>query len=121
MIYLIYAYEERYGGEHGMNLWDICDVDSVREAQETGREMSIEVMESYSSIGEDLLEEAREEAEIYGYEEDSLDFENILDELYKENMAYEIYRLSDEYTVEQYYEMMRTLDWEEIRDKYGID
>ena len=36
-------------------------------------------------------------------------------------MAYEIYRLSDEYTIEQYYEMMRTLDWEEIRDKYGID
>lgn len=121
MIYLIYAYEETYGGEHGMNTWDICNVDSVREAEEIGQDMSIEVMESYSSIGEDLLEEAREEAEFYGYEEDSSDFEDILDGLYKENMAYEIYRLSDEYTVEQYYEMMKTLDWEEIRDKYGVD
>ena len=121
MIYLIYAYEDRYGGEHGINTWDICDVDSVREAEEIGREWSIEVMESYASIGEDLLDEAREEAEYYGYEEDSIEFENILDELYKENTAYEVYRLSDEYTIEQYHEMMKTLDWEEICDEYSVD
>lgn len=121
MIYLVYAYEDRYGGNHGINAWDIYDVDSVREAEEIGQDMSIEVMESYGSIGEELLDEAREEAEFYGYEEDSLDFENILDGIYKENIAYELYRLSDEYTVEQYREMMETLDWEEIRDKYGVD
>ena len=74
-----------------------------------------------NSMHHEQVQEFKRYLEIYGYEEDSLDFENILDELYKENMAYEIYRLSDEYTVEQYYEMMRTLDWEEIRDKYGID
>lgn len=79
--YFIYAYEEFYGGLHG--IYSYCFEEcSLAQAEEYGREMSCEVIESYSFIldeicGEDFTDEEMEEA-------------------IQEDIAYEIWELRDD-------------------------
>ena len=88
--YFIYAYDEFYGGLHGM--YDGCFIEGdYEEAEMYGYEMSRSVIESYSEIYEQLLadyetEEEQEEAladdiayEIYELREDAPSFEELYD------------------------------------------
>lgn len=119
-IYMIYAYEHMYGGLHGMNNTVILESEDAKFLRSMATEMSMEVMDSYSDVGETLLENAREEAESRGiYDEDDPEFEEILDEEYEENVEYDIYELSDHFTVEQYEEMLSSHDAETIAQQYG--
>lgn len=119
-IYMIYAYEHMYGGLHGMNNTVILESEDAKSLRSMATEMSMEVMDSYSDVGETLLENAREEAESRGiYDEDDPEFEEILDEEYEENVEYDIYELSDHFTVEQYEEMLSSHDAETIAQQYG--
>lgn len=119
-IYMIYAYEHMYGGLHGMNNTVILESEDTKSLYSMATEMSMEVMDSYSDVGETLLENAREEAESRGiYDEDDPEFEEILDEEYEENVEYDIYELSDHFTVEQYEEMLSSHDAETIAQQYG--
>ena len=119
-IYMIYAYEHMYGGLHGMNNTVILESEDAKSLYSMATEMSMEVMDSYSDVGETLLENAREEAESRGiYDEDDPEFEEILDEEYEENVEYDIYELSDHFTVEQYEEMLSSHDAETIAQQYG--
>lgn len=58
MYYLIYADENVYQGLHGMYDWTITQCDTEEEANEIAMSMSIDVMESYNEIMDDLYEEA---------------------------------------------------------------
>ena len=49
----IYAYEQNYGGLHGINDMCVCDVDSLNEIDEIGLCMAQEVVDSYSYLFED--------------------------------------------------------------------
>lgn len=119
-IYMIYAYEHMYGGLHGMNNTIILESEDTKSLYSIATEMSMEVMDSYSDVGETLLENAREEAESHGiYDEDDPEFEEILNEEYEENVEYDIYELSDHFTVEQYEEMLSSHDAETIAKQYG--
>lgn len=121
-IYLIHAYEETYSGLHGMEDYDIVETDSLDTLRDYGHEMSLDVMESYGCIEEVLYQDALEWAEEMGYEEDDEEFSDYLDELHEDNVAYEYWKLNDEYTTIQYWDMLRKSngDWEEIRDKYAV-
>lgn len=90
MLYAIYAYEQIYDGLHGMNTTMIVDCDSESEAEEIAIEASYEVMNSYSSITEAFYEEASEK-----YEKNTSDWYYYVDELMKQNIAYEIYPITD--------------------------
>ena len=105
-IYMIHAMENMYHGLHGIEDVRILEAENKDELESLGREMSIEVMKSYDDVGETLLENARDEAEFNEIDEDSAEFENILDEQYEENVEYYIYQLSNEFTVEQYESML---------------
>ena len=119
-IYMIYAYEHMYGGLHGMNNTVIVESEDAKYLRSMATEMSMEVMDSYSDVGETLLENAREEAESRGiYDEDDPEFKEILNEEYEENVEYDIYELSDHFTVEQYEEMLSSHDAETIAKQYG--
>ncbi len=119
-IYMIYAYEHMYGGLHGMNNTVILESENAKSLYSMATEMSMEVMDSYSDVGETLLENAREEAESRGiYNEDDPEFEEILDEEYEENVEYDIYELNNHFTVEQYEEMLSSHDAETIAKQYG--
>ena len=49
----IYAYEDYYGGLHGINDMCVCDVDSLNEIDKRGACMAQEVVDSYSYLFED--------------------------------------------------------------------
>lgn len=79
--YFIYAYEEFYGGLHG--IYNYCFEEcSLAQAEEYGREMSCEVIESYSFILDEICGEDATEEEI--------------DEAIQEDIAYEIWELRDD-------------------------
>lgn len=54
----IYACENIYGGLHGINNLDVCEVKDLDEANEIGMDMSIEVCESYDDVLNQLEEDA---------------------------------------------------------------
>ena len=117
-IYLIHAYEGKYSGLHGMEDYDIIEADNEREVNDLGYSMSIEVMESYSEIGEWLEDEAAES----GYDDGTVEYEQVLDDVYDENVVYDYWRLSNEYTLEEYQQMLKDSngDWEELL-QYAIE
>jgi len=123
--YLIYACEQRYGGLHGMYNYTVEYDITEQQANEIGHEMSIDVMESYSCIIEDLQEDAE-----YYADRDTIDdneYEDLicdmLGELEEENAEWSLYRLRDNLTEEdkkQIKELDKKLDWEEIKKVYGV-
>mgnify|MGYP006928588689 CR=1 FL=1 len=48
----IYAYEQNYGGLHGIHDMRVCDIDSLDEINEIGLDMALEVIDSYSNLFE---------------------------------------------------------------------
>lgn len=49
----IYAYEQNYGGLHGIYDMCVCDIDSLNEIDEIGSDMAQQVVDSYSYLFED--------------------------------------------------------------------
>lgn len=61
MVVMIYAYESVYCGLHGINTGGVFEVDSVAEADDIGKGMAYDVIDSYSHAFEDYdLEEVEE-------------------------------------------------------------
>lgn len=113
-LYLIHAYEDMYGGLHGMEDVLILEEDNEEEVRLTAKEMSMDVIDSYSSIRDALEEEAAEYHEI-----DSDEYWNTVDELIEEDIAYDYWKLSDEYSEQEYNIMLTSEGWEEVQ-KYAV-
>ena len=120
VVYLKGNHEDMYDGLHGMNDVAFEEAEDPKSLIAEAEEMSLEVMSSYGDIESSLLEDARAEAESRDiYDEDDPEFEAILDEFYDDNIAYEIYEMSPEYTIEQYEAMLPEIGAEEIVHLYG--
>lgn len=87
----IMAYENIYGGLHGMYTFRVTDVESLDEADDYGREMSYDVIESYGSIMETLEDEIDPDIE-----ENSEEWEGELDILIRQDTAWEVYIIDEE-------------------------
>lgn len=106
MLYAVIAYEQLYGGLHGMVSYFVAE-GTKEEVEEMAIEESYSIMEEYSSIMEDLEEAAREEV---GFEPDQYEdyeegegsaeyddeYSHALDEQMAENVMYEIYPIVKE-------------------------
>ena len=112
-IYLIHAYEGRYGGLYGIEDWNIVTAANLEQAKDIARDMSIDVIESY--IGDELYNEAEEEAE---YRETEVD--ELYNELIEEEIAYDIWELDSKYTIGQYDKMLEDNDYE-VLIQYGVE
>lgn len=89
MKYVIHAMEHTYQGLHGIENWFTIE-GTEDDAIEAGTGASIEVMESFSSIIEDIEEEANDQVSLYGG-----DFDDTLNELVNENIEYEYYKIKE--------------------------
>ena len=87
--YLIYAYENLYGGLHGMCSYTVVEKRDDRDAFETAAQLSREVIDSYDCILQDLEEEVRE----YHDETDD-EFADDLEQVIEEDIAYEVYKIN---------------------------
>lgn len=127
--YLIYACEQHYGGLHGMYTYDVQYGISEKVAHEYGHDMSIEVMESYSSIMDDIEADAEQAAMDEGIAYDTVSENeyddwmcNAISELEEENAEWSVYKLRDNLTQEdkeQISILMHRNDWEEIVKQYS--
>lgn len=88
----IYAYDNLFGGLHGMYNYTFYEADTEKEAQETALELSCEVIDSYS----DITEQLEEDADFCCDDRDSDEWSSAYDEAVLQDTAYEIYALKDE-------------------------
>lgn len=98
MLVAIYAYEQIYGGLHGMCSHTVIEVENMEEAEEYAISESVDVIGSYNEIMDDIQTDAE------GYVDDFYDedYEEALDqamaEAIEEDVAYEIYEITKETT-----------------------
>lgn len=93
-IWAIRAYDEFYSGLHGMENYEIFE-GTEEEADECGREMSYEVIESYSDIYDSLEDDVKQycEEEGFDYDENGEEVEDIREEVYGADTAWDIHEL----------------------------
>ena len=98
MLVAVYAYEQIYNGMHGICSKNVIEVENMDEAEDYAREESIDIMNSYSEVMDDLAAEAEAMADYdyYDYEDDA--FNEAYEDALNANVAYEIYRIKDEVT-----------------------
>lgn len=107
--YVVYAMEGRYQGLHGISAFAVVDADNEKEVHEIAREMSLDVMESYRTIDEELEEDEE-------YDED------YVEELRNENIEYDFHRVKDDcpFTDEEI-DFKIYNDYRGFVDKWGSD
>jgi len=89
MLYVIHAFEEKYGGYHGIEDWAIS-TGTEEEAIEEARELSLDVMNFYSFIIDEL------ENDVEAFTDENMsedDIEELRYDIYNENVAYEIWKI----------------------------
>lgn len=92
MLYVIHAFEEKYGGYHGIEDWTIS-AGTEEEANEEARELSLDVMSSYNFIIDEL------ENDIENFTDEDMsedDIEGLRYDIYNENIAYEIWKIKSD-------------------------
>ena len=129
-IYVIHAFDEIYGGLHGMEMWTLEEFKNESEATDVAEEMSRDIIDSYSDIT-DILKERAEDLLSYDIEEGRIIFEHqrerafnsYYEECVGEDISFNITKLDPKYTIEQYNEMIlsKEYDYEELADKFGME
>ena len=117
-VYLIYACETEYEGLHGMNKWDIVECNNYRDACDVGHYMSCEVIESYTSLQEEIDEEAREIAENDGIDFDSPEADSYISDVFEEHVCYYVDELDNSHTYDEWCAIARNMDYDEFYEKY---
>lgn len=96
MVFAIKAYENRYGGLHGIYDLDIVYSDDITSVEEYAEHMSRELINS------DIYDEIVNEAEAEGCAKDTEEFEYYIEQAVNEDIAYNIWEIVDPY---EYYSM----------------
>lgn len=118
MLYVIHAFDERYGGCHGMEDWSIWDCKNYAETESIAWENSLEIINSFSCIYEEL--EAEVEDNIFDDMSED-DIEQLRSDVYEEDIAYNVWEIdkdiAKEYDID-ILEIMLNKDPEDFIKKY---
>lgn len=121
-IYLIIGYDADYGTTHGMYDWDIRECRTREEAENIGIELAAGVIESYSSLTDEIENSVRERMQAEGITPNDPDYDDIYDDwlcdAISEVCECQVYELREDF---DYSELPEDMDWEDIRDIYSID
>lgn len=91
MRFFIYAYENVFGGNHGIYNFDIVHADSMEDANLIGRDMAIDLIETNDS----LMNIFEGNADLVG-PEDSYEWEEALNEAIENDAEWEVYEIDEE-------------------------
>ena len=110
-IWAIKGYDNFYGGLHGMIDYEIFE-GTEQEAEAEGMEMSYEVISDYSSIIDVLEDDVKFqcEQEDLDYDEGGEEVDDIRDEVYGEDTAWDIHQLNEN--------KLPTLDFNELENMF---
>ena len=117
MIFLIHAKENIYDGLHGIESIDVVEVDTLEEAHNIAYEMSLDVINSYSDVYDELETEV-EETIAY---EDTVKWtdeyiNDLRDEIYNDDVCYDLYELDEEKVKDFSYETLTHEAYEDIEE-----
>ena len=97
-LYVVRAYEQIYGGMHGMEDWFVTEVDDLDEVEMEAREASFDVIDSYGEIYESF----ESDAELNGLEEGTDEWEAFIEESRLEDIAYDFWEVTtNKYTIDE--------------------
>ena len=128
-VYVIHAFDEIFGGLHGMEEWSMEECQSEKEAIETATEMSCDVIDSYCDITE-ILNERAEDLLSYDIEEGRINsesqreqvFNNYYEDCVKEDISYSIVKLNSSHSLEEYEKMLADgYTYDELIDEFGME
>lgn len=115
--YAIYACEGIFQGLHGMNEVAVVEGDYDFACEEAA-EMSFNVMDSYGEIDEQFQEEAYE----CGYEENSDEWEEYINDVRCNNVLYYVMRIMDSCSLtDEECENLLNEDYQEFFERYCVD
>ena len=128
-VYVIHAYDEIFGGLHGMEEWSMEECQSEKEAIEAAIEMSCDVIDSYDDIteilnerAEDLLSYDIEEGRINSESQREQAFNNYYEDCVKEDISYSIVKLNSSHSLEEYEKMLTNgYTYDELIDEFGME
>ena len=128
-VYVIHAFDEIFGGLHGMEEWSMEECQSEKEAIETAKEMSCDVIDSYCDIteilnerAEDLLSYDIEEGRINSESQREQAFNNYYEDCVKEDISYSIVKLNSSHSLEEYEKMLADgYTYDELIDEFGME
>lgn len=93
MLYVIHAFEGIFGGYHGIEDWSIWFCDNEEEAISIARENSMEVINSYGCVYEEL------ECDIEEWIDETMSEEDIAllrEDVYEEDIDYNIWKIDSD-------------------------
>ena len=122
MLYVIYAADDLYHGYHGMVDWSIEDCKNEKEALEIAKEKSLEVINTYSTINNELnyyVDDILSDDIYYSISEEEK--EDLRNEIYLEDVEYNVYEIdadiAKKYDID-YLEKMLNRNPEDFIEKY---
>ena len=96
-LFAIYGQDEMYQGSHGMIETEICEAESEKEALTYAKELSYNVIESYSCIQEELELEWQDACDFDNIEDlDSDAARELREEIFSQDLDYGCYELDKE-------------------------
>lgn len=128
-VYVIHAFDEIYGGLHGMEDWTIEECKDENEAIDIAKDMSCDVIERYADItdilaerAEDLLSYDIEEGRINSESQREQAFNNYYEDCVKEDIFYSIVKLNSSHSLEEYEKMLADgYTYDELIDEFGME
>lgn len=96
MKYVIHAYEQSYGGLHGIETCLAVEADDYSDVVDMACEASREVMSSYSFIEETLREQACFYCGMDEYDEEDEELERAYEDAVEENIDYSIWQVNED-------------------------
>lgn len=122
--YLIVAQEDMYRGEHGIEDWTIEDCADAQEAFAIGREMSLDLIDSYSEFYNTYKENAEywadseaEDARFLPAEAREEYIANAIEEQREDAVYCMCWKLSDKFDYSSLNK--EDIDWRDIVNIYG--
>ena len=122
--YLIVAQDEIYQGEHGMEDWTIEECSNEKEAFIIGRDMSLDLIDSYSEIYDGFRDNAEcwadqeeEEGRVWTSAERENYIYEAIEEQREDDVRYLVWKLSDRFDYSKI--TPENDDWRDIVDNYG--
>ena len=128
-IYVIHAFDEIFGGLHGMEEWSMEECQNEKEAIAVAEEMSYDVIDSYDDITE-ILRERAEDSLSYDIEEGRIDsehqreqaFNSYYEDCVDEDVSYYIVKLNPSHSLEEYEKMLADgYTYDELIDGFGME
>lgn len=101
MKYIIHAYEQSYGGLHGIEDWRAIESNCYSDVEQEAIDMSIGVMESYEFIQEEITSRACfycgcDVSDVENGNVDEEEFDSAISDVTYENVAYEIWEVKED-------------------------